>query len=349
MEAVGVISRSIPGGGGGMDGCCKSRKFVWGVSNCEFREKDHLDYYSSSGRRKIKIACSSGCVNKEKEYKATKKRLKMMMDLGVAVVNPPPPTSERQDFDRVNEKMIAEQFKQLTMENKELKMRRQAKKISLKMQTRLESSSSSSESSASSESSDSECGEVVDMNAQNVLRPDIQHESLALPGLLVEERLQTNSQPPIAEALSDLQSIATQEQNSTIDECVEIQSSAQGCRSRTGNFCGGFADNGSSSSTKGIVAGVSTKKIEVCMGGKCKKSGAAALLGEFQKLVGIEGAVSGCKCMGKCRDGPNVRILNDPVKTASNPLCIGVGLEDVDSIVANFIRDCSELGLAASS
>ncbi|KAH7666537.1 Diacylglycerol O-acyltransferase protein [Dioscorea alata] len=50
-------------------------------------------------------------------------------------------------------------------------------------------------------------------------------------------------------------------------------------------------------------------KIEVCMGGKCKRSGAMQLLEEIDKKVGVEGAVVGCKCMGKCRDAPNVRVL----------------------------------------
>ncbi|XP_051134941.1 diacylglycerol O-acyltransferase 3 [Andrographis paniculata] len=80
-------------------------------------------------------------------------------------------------------------------------------------------------------------------------------------------------------------------------------------------------------------------KIEVCMGGKCKKSGGALLLEEFQKAMGIEGAVSGCKCMGKCRDGPNVKVLNNaPSNSNSNSLCIGVGIEDVEMIVANFLE-----------
>lgn len=89
-----------------------------------------------------------------------------------------------------------------------------------------------------------------------------------------------------------------------------------------------------------------SNKIEVCMGGKCKKSGAAMLLENFQKAVGVEAAVVGCKCMGKCRDGPNVRVRNNEDAVA-NPLCIGVGLEDVDSIVTNFFgvsqRSCSEM------
>ncbi|KAM0954598.1 putative diacylglycerol O-acyltransferase [Dioscorea sansibarensis] len=83
--------------------------------------------------------------------------------------------------------------------------------------------------------------------------------------------------------------------------------------------------------------------IEVCMGGKCKKSGALKVMEEFEKKVGIEGAVVGCKCMGKCRDGPNVRLVShsnkedDLVRPVTNPLCLGVGLEDVDTIVTNFL------------
>lgn len=91
---------------------------------------------------------------------------------------------------------------------------------------------------------------------------------------------------------------------------------------------------------------VDSNKIEVCMGGKCKKSGAAMLLENFQKAVGGEAAVVGCKCMGKCRDGPNVRVRNNEDAVA-NPLCIGVGLEDVDSIVTSFFggsqRSCSDM------
>lgn len=97
------------------------------------------------------------------------------------------------------------------------------------------------------------------------------------------------------------------------------------------------------------------------MGIKCKKSGAAALLEEFGKVINVEGAVVGCKCLGKCRDGPNVRVLNGAdgseadgadvsIRTPLNPLCIGVGLDDVGVIVANFFGDEHyDSGVAAAS
>lgn len=88
-------------------------------------------------------------------------------------------------------------------------------------------------------------------------------------------------------------------------------------------------------------------RIEVCMGGKCKKAGSLALLQEFEKKVGTDSAVVGCKCMGKCGLGPNVRLQSEGSAEGSvqkNPLCIGVGLEDVSTIVAGFFAD-GDLGM----
>ncbi|KAJ1261522.1 hypothetical protein BS78_09G036200 [Paspalum vaginatum] len=90
-------------------------------------------------------------------------------------------------------------------------------------------------------------------------------------------------------------------------------------------------------------------RIEVCMGGKCKKAGALALLQELEKAVGTGGAVAGCKCLGKCGLGPNVRLRSGlgaegSASAKGNPLCIGVGLEDVGTIVAGLFGD-GDLGM----
>ncbi|KAK1278592.1 hypothetical protein QJS04_geneDACA015794 [Acorus gramineus] len=106
----------------------------------------------------------------------------------------------------------------------------------------------------------------------------------------------------------------------------------------------------------GASVGVLKEKIEVCMGSKCKRSGAGELLGEFQRKAAIDGAVVGCKCMGKCRDGPNVRVRNNHGEgevfsdrvPVMKPLCIGVSLEDVGMIVANVFGDVKDLGLVAT-
>lgn len=74
------------------------------------------------------------------------------------------------------------------------------------------------------------------------------------------------------------------------------------------------------------------------------------MLEEFERQMSGEGAVVGCKCMGKCKNGPNVRVstavggiqsegMDDSVRSPTNPLYIGVGLEDVSLIVANLIGE----------
>ncbi|KAG6784973.1 hypothetical protein POTOM_010687 [Populus tomentosa] len=93
----------------------------------------------------------------------------------------------------------------------------------------------------------------------------------------------------------------------------------------------------------GAQTGASGRKNEICMGGKCRKLGAAALLEEIERKMGMERAVVGCKCMGKCTKGPNVRVFNctfenedmrveDSIKPPLKLLCIGVGLKDVGII-----------------
>ncbi|KAK9161872.1 hypothetical protein Syun_008213 [Stephania yunnanensis] len=123
---------------------------------------------------------------------------------------------------------------------------------------------------------------------------------------------------------------------------------------------GGVKDQSEINYEKGVSCSKGsdiTSRIEVCMGGKCKKAGAAALMEEFQRRVGGEGGgVVGCKCMGKCSEGPNVRVLNrrDDMNASGapskSPLCIGVGLEDVGLIVASlFGEEKKDLRLMASS
>jgi diacylglycerol O-acyltransferase 3, plant len=109
------------------------------------------------------------------------------------------------------------------------------------------------------------------------------------------------------------------------------------------------------------VEDISPLTIEVCMGGKCKKTGSMDLLHEFEKKVGGEGraVVVGCKCMGKCKEGPNVRVSScgsgttgtaegNSARVLRDQLCIGVGLDDVGSIVAHFFGEKEEENDAGS-
>lgn len=217
--------------------------------------------------------------------------------------------------------ILLKQLQQMKAEEKELKKRKKeekAKSKAARMRTMVVCESSSS----SSESSDSECGEVVDMThlrnsaVANPIEPESQ------PVMLEAEPLQ---EPVKGDSFTALDTTSTR---------IAVEQSE-----------------------KIIVREVGAKRIEVCMGGKCKRSGGEALLQEFERVVGVEGSVVGCKCMGKCRDGPNIRVLNsidgveaegmdDSVRTPANPLCIGVGLEDVEMIVSNFFGETHQ-GMAA--
>lgn len=255
-----------------------------------------------------------------------------------------------------------EQLEKLRAEEKKLNKKMKDEKAKLKaarMQNLLECEMSSS----SSSESDSECGEVVGMNRLNrpqaipVTLPRVDEEVASpSPSLSTREGTTTELQTSILESVPVIT-----EENTDVGRGVESCGSVQECSSRTDSLCRD-ANNVSSSHGNSMVKVASAKKIEVCMGGKCKKTGAAALLEKFQRTVGIEFGVSGCKCMGKCRSGPNVRVQNNlegvqaggvdvSVRSPSNPLFIGVGLEDVDLIVANLLGEYqpNKFGAAASS
>lgn len=227
-------------------------------------------------------------------------------------------------------------MEKIRAEKKELKkkMKQEKKRAKLKPSKMKTCDKSESSSSSSSESSDSDCDKVVDMNTFRGVGVDVAVEVASKP--VTELQLQT---------IIDVEASAPH--HHVMDLCSTNDASlVTGLRKETN-----------------VVIPAAQKRIEVCMGNKCKKSGAAALLQEFEKVVGVEGvgSVVGCKCMGKCKSGPNVRIqnsvdhgmvqgLDDSVKIPSNPLCIGVGLEDVDTIVARFLgEDHNGMRMAAST
>lgn len=209
--------------------------------------------------------------------------------------------------------VLLKQLQQMRAEEKEMKRKRKEEKAKMKA-AKMKTMNVVCESSSSSESSDSDCGEVVLMT------------HLRRNGAIMEP-IKDEPEPVIQET-----------------KTLEQPSSLQPVNTATRV---GLEQN--------------EKRIEICMGGKCKKSGAGALLEEFERVVGVEGAVVGCKCMGKCREGPNVRVLNsmsgveleakeldDSVRTPTNPLCIGVGLQDVGIIVSNLFGETHEnIGLPA--
>ncbi|XP_023539958.1 diacylglycerol O-acyltransferase 3, cytosolic-like [Cucurbita pepo subsp. pepo] len=147
-------------------------------------------------------------------------------------------------------------------------------------------------------------------------------ESSAIEGNMTNTRYRTRkaNSPSLSQPFSD-QWQANAIQGSALAPPLQTHQ----LNSNTGNF--------------GVARSASVGRVEVCMGNKCKKAGAAALMEEFERVMGADSVVCGCKCMGRCRDGPNVRVSSslDMETRSPNPLCIGVGVEDVGRIVAEHL------------
>lgn len=213
---------------------------------------------------------------------------------------------------KAKNKMEKEQMKAMKKMEKEqkkaakkaMKMEKEAKKMAM---AAVNGCMDEDDSSCSSESSDSECeGQVVRMSrCATITVPEMPSPSMGFPIIV----------PQVPAPLAP-------EPSQPSDPATAVQVARV--------------------SSVAVAEIPTTNRIEVCMGGKCKKSGALALLQEFEKTVGTGGAVVGCKCLGKCGQGPNVRLRSDASAEGSakgSPLCIGVGLEDVGTIVAGLFGD----------
>ena len=130
------------------------------------------------------------------------------------------------------------------------------------------------------------------------------------------------------EAISAKPGLPTQEENKSVET---------GIRDLNLQNLGGEGSGSDGQSNTNRV-GESKTRIEVCMGGKCRKLGAAMLLEEFQRQVGTKAGVVPCKCMGRCRDGPNVKGVEEvgwgSCSKSSSHWC-GVGLDEISVIVAD--------------
>jgi len=220
--------------------------------------------------------------------------------------------------------VLLAQLKQLRSEEEKQKKIEKAEKKKCK-NDKCESSSSESE------SSDSECDEVVDMKSMR-----------NKPAEIKETRLLQLSTPSSSLALEEAKNKQMSLDNNSDKSCCNMILETTLNKDATIEVL--------SSNTSNLGQSNMGKKIEVCMGGKCKKSGAPALIEEFQKAIGDEGVVVGCKCMGKCKSGPNVKVSNgvddDSMRIPNNPLYIGVGLEDVKLIAASYLgEEMKDLGL----
>lgn len=275
---------SLPPNGLGTGKCgipFRSKRYD-GILSRGFSDSGHLKYYVSPARCGVK------------KEKSKKKQLKLMRrlsrDLPIFSHAVCGEEGNGSLIGEVKEKMISEateillaELQNRRLERKEQKRKRREERATLiKNRPRCDSGSSSSSSSSSSgssspESSDSDCSrEVVSMKQMrsNALNPFIEIES--------------------ANAIKEE---ATQE-----DQHRDTVSGAKSNDSSPQNL------------SDGAQIGASGRKVEICMGGKCRKLGAAALLEEFERRIGMESTVAGCTCMGKCKKGPNVRVFNCTVE-----------------------------------
>ncbi|KAJ4727920.1 Diacylglycerol acyltransferase [Melia azedarach] len=325
----------------------------FGRLNARFSDSGHQQYYVSTRREAKKRE-----KEKSSEIKSVKKKLKFIKrlssDLSLFSLDM---YGKESGNSLMNEEKISEavqvlqaQLQELRLEQKELKrsMKEQVKTSLKQIKGKHEFMSSSS--SSSSESSDSDKGEVIDMIRlrSNLFKQsengeawkEIKERTVAKPSLLIQQE-NSEARKEIKEPTLARPSLLIQQEELSIGELSSKCSREDSCL-RGGGECSS-SNSFSNDQSKRIVEETSTKRIEICMGGKCKKAGAGALLEEFERKAGAECDVLVCKCTGKCKDGPNIRVSDSPngvqgyARPSINSLCIGVGLDDVDMILANIL------------
>eukprot|EP00253_Pinus_taeda_P032011 PITA_32011 len=315
---------------GAIAGCLRNDVAVsWGrlslssnrqiASRFEFSDESHLQYYGGM----VKPYC--GKKNKSEKLKlkhlspvndrpsSDKRRLNLLefisKDLPALATTPADASASLTEqvraeilSDAVNE--IMRQLEQAKAERKERKRQLKAQKKALKLAEKQRKSKGRCEDSSSS-SSDRET-EVVDMtrirSTQQVDR--ILEASDQTPSVSIEN--------PPAEVKGD-------------EKALHVE----------------FAE---ASDRLGLNSGLSipvqesNSVIKVCMGGKCKKSGSEMLLGTFEERLsksGFEVEAVGCKCMGKCRNAPNVRVQTED-DSGKGRLHMGFNIGDIDQILSQY-------------
>ncbi|KAF2304816.1 hypothetical protein GH714_038053 [Hevea brasiliensis] len=304
-----------------------------GILSRGFSDSGHMQYYvspSMGGGKKQK--------EKSKEIKTDmKKRLKLIkrlskdLDLfGRTVTVEEYGSRLVHDFkgrtllSEATEVLLAElqqldRAKGAKRKRKEEKARRKATLV--KAKAKVDAGSSSSSTSSSPESSDSDCGVVMGISSfrSNALKQFIDHEieqeqennkeqaTLAeISSSNQEEEQKNNKEQAMSAEISSSNQEEEQKNSKEQATLAEISSSNQeennsfSLRSLREDCCNecSRSNNSIDHETSGIASG---RRIEICMGGRCKKLGALALLEEFENKVGTEGAVVACKCMGKCK------------------------------------------------
>lgn len=237
--------------------------------------------------------------------------------------------------------ILEAQLQQLKSEQKEEKRKMKEKKALMKRNSMKQSENkckSESSSSSSSESSDSDSRQTIKTNG---LRSNTLHRSEPIGDQKLFEEATLNIPS------HQLMELFNSHKILEVANSIPQEKNNEGCSSKI-KAEWSSSSIGFDNEQAAIAGGMATKRVEICMGGKCKKLGAGALLEEFQRKLGSEGAVMGCKCMGKCKSGPNLRVSDrtdeiqattmlSSAKPTVSSLCLGVGSQDVDMIVADML------------
>ncbi|XP_031117270.1 diacylglycerol O-acyltransferase 3 [Ipomoea triloba] len=297
----------------------------WLVSG--FTDEGHLGYYSTS-RRRIRCEVESETMRRDDKVK-DKKRKKMLKKRSKLLKNL---SKDLSTLTQIGFGMDCSNPCDLIDQDQEKKISEAAETLLAQLQ-KLRANECEDSSSSSSESSDSECEGVANMNKMKPKpkpkpKPVAEKAPLMLSTILTTQVDAIDVEPVI---------VVPESQPAIPDSIISLGQSAG---------VGGITKEDETT----------TKKIEVCMGGKCKKLGAEAILEELERVVEMEGggvSVCGCKCLGKCKVGPNLRLSSSSAAEGlsesgvklppTRSLRLGVGVEDASLILRQ------ELGLAASS
>eukprot|EP00252_Welwitschia_mirabilis_P011117 TRINITY_DN2499_c0_g1_i1.p1 TRINITY_DN2499_c0_g1~~TRINITY_DN2499_c0_g1_i1.p1 ORF type:complete len:379 (+),score=60.73 TRINITY_DN2499_c0_g1_i1:101-1138(+) len=322
--------------------------------NSVFADQAHALYYSSSvmaPRRRFSVFCGKNKAEKKKlkalqalrngetlEKKSLKRLEALSKDLYTFLSFSSASGSQESLAENVRGQILSEalqklstQLEQAKAERKERKRQLKAEKKALKRENNLKRKDEE-ESSSSSESSDDEECEIVDKTALRCSGTDLtahqrgnQNENRVISQSVPVNFSKDGKQETLTclkEEQSDLNMIPAPETVTSLNS--------------------GRAD------LQEMAAEAKRKgKIQVCTGGKCRKLGGPELIGEFEKSIqrcGAEGdmEVVACRCLGKCRSAPNVRVERQQ-DDGLRSLHLGIGFDDVDLIVSRYLRETEDV------
>ncbi|KAH9306054.1 hypothetical protein KI387_010458, partial [Taxus chinensis] len=266
------------------------------AANSAYYDRSHLQYYTGA----VKVFCGQKTKTGKQKQKglsalhdaslSDKRRIKLLELVSKDLSALSHTFAEGKDA----EKSLAEEVRAQIFLNalevvmaqfEQVKAERRQKKIEIKAQKKAQKKlqkKGKEDSSSSSESSDSEC-KVIDVAQLRMTRPANVVSMTQIP----EPPEITGDEEVVLPNAITAMLVETPPNMAELHRELAERKERLGCR-----------------------------QVQVCMGGKCKKLGSEQVLAAFEESIqnsGMGSAVEavGCKCMGKCRNAPNVRVQND--------------------------------------